>query len=299
MIMPAPSRVEDYPRVECACCGEENIARGGYCRQCYTPVELSRSVAARGAPARFVSVLGPSNAGKTVYLGVLLDILSRGRGELRGLPNGAFSVSMQQQTMTALARRRFPEKTPSEADSWRWVHCEIIRDKQGKEYLDLVTPDFAGEAVALEIEQPGTFPTIHSVVAKSAALLVLLDSVRVRDGDREEDFFGMKLAAYIAERHQLGGGPLRKKLQAPVAVVLTKADACPEAADAPAKFAAAHLPGLVQYCSRNFAHAQFFAAGVVGSSAVVRNEHGWEMPIPLHIEPRGVTDPLQWIVSCL
>lgn len=299
MIMPVPSRVEDYPRVLCACCGEENIARGGYCMQCYTPVELSRSVAARGSPARFVSVLGPSNAGKTVYLGVLLDILSRGLSELRGLPNGSFSVSMQQQTMTALARRRFPEKTPSEADSWRWVHCEITRDKKDQQYLDLVTPDFAGEAVALEIEQPGTFPTIHAVVGKSAALLVLLDSCRVRDGDREEDFFGLKLAAYVVDRQGACGGALRRKLPAPLAVVLTKADACPEAFDDPQAFAAAHLPGLTQFCRRNFAHARFFAAGVVGSSAIVRNEHGWEMPIPLHIEPRGITAPLEWIVSRL
>ena len=194
MVVKTPESNAPVSKVSCACCGEETVNRGGYCGFCYVPLEVSRSVESRGEPAKFISVLGASGAGKTVYLGFLLDILTKGTRDLRGLPNGAFSVAVQQQTITALQHRRFPEKTPSESDSWQWVHCEITQKKKPKEFFDLVTPDFAGEAIAMEIERPKSYPTIRTVARKSEALLILFDSQRVRDAGRDEDFFGMKLA---------------------------------------------------------------------------------------------------------
>ena len=153
----------------------------------------------------FVSVLGPSNAGKTVYLGLLLDILSKGSEEFRGTATSAFSVDLLEQVVTALERRSFPEKTPSEADAWKWLHCQIsIAEKKSTRNVDLISPDFAGEAIAMEVNQAGIFPAIQHVVRKSSGLMILCDSMRVRDAGSGEDLFAMKLASYIAQASRCG-----------------------------------------------------------------------------------------------
>lgn len=298
MIAQPPGKVEESAKLRCVSCGADNVDRGGFCFRCMTPLELSRSVAARGTPARFVSVLGASAAGKTVYLGFLLDVLSKGSRNLRGIPNGSFSVAMQQLTMSALQHRRFPEKTPSEADSFRWVHCEVAHGKRQNNHLDIITPDFAGEAIAIEVEQPGTYETIRSAVSNSAALMILIDSLRARDAGRDEDFFAMKLASYIHSLHSQGGSK-RKRLTLPIAIVFTKADSCTEAMHNPSEFASSNLPGLVNCCERNFRHYNFFASGVVGSCATYVSEHGVQIRIPLHIEPHGIIEPLEWITKRL
>ncbi|GAB4154516.1 MAG: hypothetical protein Tsb009_31160 [Planctomycetaceae bacterium] len=253
----------------------------------------------RGEPANFISVLGASGAGKTVFLGFLLDILTKGTRGLKGLPNGAFSVGVQQQTITALQHRRFPEKTPSESDSWQWVHCEVTHEKRPKDFFDIVTPDFAGEAIAMEVERPKTYPTIRTVARQSKGLLILFDSQRVRDAGRDEDFFAMKLASYLASLQGKNGSPRWRKLKTPVAIVFTKADSCPEAVENPAEFAAANMPGLVQACERSFGNHRFFASGVVGSSVTVTDEFGCRVLVPLHIEPHGIIEPLEWIMQML
>ncbi len=283
----------------CACCGKENGHVVLYCSKCMAPMELARSVAARGEPARFVSILGSSGAGKTVYVGFLLDMLTRGCHGLEGLPHGSFSVSVQQQTMQALQNRRFPQKTPTEADSWRWVHCEVSQRKKRRKRFDIIAPDVAGEALALEIEQPNTYQTIRSAVLRSEALLILIDSLRARDSGRDEDYFAMKLGSYICALHSEKTWKVKRRLQLPTAVIFTKSDSCPEALDDPSAFAAANLPGFVRFCQRNFRHHALFAAGVVGSSAVSFNNLGQRIRIPLHTEPRGIIEPLEWIMGLL
>jgi hypothetical protein len=283
-------------KLTCACCGNETVDRGGFCNHCQMPFDMSRAVNERGTPARFVSILGRSGAGKTIYLGFLIDMLTKGTQNLRGLPHGSFSLATQQETVYALENRRFPEKTPSESDSWQWVHCEVSHVKRPRRFVDIMTPDFAGESIAQEIEHENSYPLIRSVVSRSEALLILFDSNAARDEARDEDFFAMKLMSYIA-RVQKGKARRWRRLNVPIAIVLTKSDSCPEAMDDPAGFAAANLPGLVQACQRSFSRFQFFAAGVVGSSAVATDGYGRRMHIPLHTEVRGIMEPLEWIMT--
>lgn len=299
MVAAPPKSDQSTGAIQCVICDRYNSEFDNFCGRCMAPAELTRSVMRRGAPPRFLAVLGESAAGKTVYLGMLLDILSKGHNGLRGLPNGSFAVTVQQQTMTALQDRLFPEKTASEADQWRWVHCEVSRDGRSNDYLDIVTPDFAGEAIALEVEQPGTYPTIRALVRKAGSLMVLIDSQRVRDAGREEDYFGLKLASYIANQHAKEEDKRRRLLDLPLVVLLTKADACLEAREDPKGFSAANLPGLTNFCERHFANHAFFAAGCVGSTATVVSDHGFRLQIPLHVEPRGVVEPLEWIMQRL
>lgn len=292
------TRVEK-PKLTCVCCDRRTLDQGSYCQHCRAPLEVSRAVVKRGAPPQFITVLGPSGAGKTVFLGMLLDMLSKGTCPLRGLPNGPFSLALQQETVGALQHRRFPEKTPTESEYWRWIHCEVSHARKPKRIVDIVTPDLAGEAISLEIEQENTYPLIRTLVSRSAGLLVLFDSRRARDEGRDEDFFAMKLMAYLANIYGNSAAPRWRKVQVPVAIVFTKSDAVPEALQDPEAFAASTMPGMVQACRRYFAQHCFFAAGVVGSYAMATDSYGRRMHIPLHIEPRGVVEPLEWIIKQL
>jgi hypothetical protein len=257
-------------------------------------------VATRIGEQSFVSVLGASNAGKTVYLGLLLDILSKGPEEFRGIANSAFSIDLQEQVITALERRTFPEKTPSEADEWKWLHCQIsMAAKKATRNVDLISPDFAGEAIAMEVNQAGLYPAIQHVVSKSTGLLILCDSLRVRDAGSGEDLFAMKLASYIAQQHGLTSDSSRGRGHTAgpaVAIVFTKCDGCPEAMDDPSAFAANNTSRLFEFCRRTFPRLGFFAASVAGSSGLITDSDGRQMSIPFHIEPRGIIEPLKWIV---
>ena len=217
---------------------------------------FSQTVRRRKTPPRFIPVLGPSGAGKTVYLGMLLDMLSKGTRQLTGLVTGSFSVGLQIQTTTALEHGRFPEKTPVEAEGWQWVHCEVSSRAKSSVYADIITPDFAGESIAQEVERPGTYPAIRHVLEQAQGLLVLCDSLSVRDAALGEDLFAMKLASYLVQLHEnLAGYRQSRKIDLPIAIVLTKADQCADASDDPSTFARSNLPRLLQFCERRFACA--------------------------------------------
>jgi hypothetical protein len=283
--------------VDCACCGGRLNEGVEFCAQCDTPASISHSVATRVGTQDFVSVLGASNAGKTVFLGLLLDILSKGPEEFRGIANSAFCVDLQEQVITALEQRRFPEKTPSEADAWNWLHCRIsIAGKKETRNIDLISPDFAGEAIAMEINQAGLYPAIEHMVRKSSAVLILCDSMRVRDAGSGEDLFAMKLASYIAQTHGLGSDGTQADPPA-VAIVFTKCDGCPEAIENPALFAANSTPRLFEFCRRMFPRHAYFAASVAGSSGLMTDEAGHQRRVPFHIQPRGIVEPVRWIVG--
>ena len=77
--------LEGQGRITCVCCMQESFNNSGYCSLCRAPLEISRTAVKRGAPVNFVSVLGASGAGKTVFIGMLLDILSKGSRGIQGL----------------------------------------------------------------------------------------------------------------------------------------------------------------------------------------------------------------------
>ena len=293
--------VEGCPPVtlNCACCDTRLPSEASYCPECQTPAELSRTVATRIGSQHFVSVLGASNSGKTVYSGLLLDILSKGTNDSRGRATSAFSVDLQEQVVTALQRRTFPEKTASEADRWKWLHCQLTTSgKKTDRHVDLVSPDFAGEAIAMEVNQPGSYPAIADVVRKSNGVLILCDSLKVRDTGPGEDLFAMKLATYVAQAHGLAVDGNRKRKGGPaIAIVFTKSDACPDARKNPAEFAENNTPRLAEYCRQTFNQHAFFAASVAGSSGTLHDNGGRHMQVPFHVQPQGIVEPLRWITD--
>jgi hypothetical protein len=226
---------------------------------------------------------------------MLLDMLTRQTAPLRGYATGTFSVTLQQETVAALEDRRFPEKTPSEADRWNWVHCQIYKNKRTKAPYDIVTPDFAGEALQWETDHPGDHPAVFHVVQQSEGILMLCDSLRARDESVPEDLFCLKLLNYMVSLHR----QRRAGRVPPLAFVFTKADSCREAFHDPERFAANCLPRLVHFCHGNVVTHRFFAASVVGSSAPLIDDRGCLFQVPFHLEPQGLVEPLEWIIHSI
>lgn len=280
-------------QVPCYICDEGNTFDSELCRHCFAPMSLAHQSFSQKVNPLMMGVIGPSGVGKTVYLGMLLDMLSRQPERLQVLARGAFSITLQQTTAAAMARCQFPTKTPSEPDRWDWVHCQV-KAPHHKRPLELIVPDMAGEALFEEIDHPHSYRVIRSLLSKCAGVMVLIDAGRLHSGALEQDYFTMKLLSYLNELGEEKGTSWKSR---PVAMIFSKADQCDECFDSPAAYAQRHTPGLWQHCRQRFQQHRFFAAGVAGECAY-RAVFG--MPpqrVPLRVEPRGIIEPFEWLVN--
>jgi hypothetical protein len=282
---------QQVEQVDCYLCGAENNFDVELCTHCSAPMALAHQARAQGVRPRMAAVLGSSGAGKTVYLGLLLDMLARRADQLQVVARGAFSLSLQQHVAASLARGAFPEKTPGEPDRWNWIHCQVRSARRRP--VDLVVPDVAGEALFEELERPGALPAIGSLLKHSCAALVLIDAAELKAGRQDPDYFGMKILAALLDQGDAGGRGWRRR---PVALVLTKADCCEECLDDPRAFVARHAAGLARLVEERFTQVRYFAAGVAGACAYRLGALGRQR-IPLRIEPRGIVEPFAWLVD--
>ncbi|GAC1451180.1 MAG: hypothetical protein NVSMB9_36140 [Isosphaeraceae bacterium] len=280
--------------LNCPLC-EGHLFQGEACGTCHTPATVIESIAYRDPSPKFVGVLGPSGVGKTVYLGMLLDMLSRGMGGLHGIAKGAFSLALHRNLVLALEGQRFPEKTPNEADRWDWVHCEVQKGKRGSVF-DIVTPDVAGEAVMSELEHPRSNPTIRSLIGRCSGLVVLADIVQLVAQGHGQELFSMQLISYLDSLR-----PTRKrgKVEVPVAIVFTKADLFEGTIRDPDSFARSNAPGLWRLCESRLLHYKFYCSGVAGSTGKLVDRDGFESLVPLRIEPQGIIEPFSWLLQHL
>jgi hypothetical protein len=286
-------RLAEYAKqVPCFICDGANSFDTELCRHCHAPMGLAHQAQLQKTPPQLVAVIGSAGAGKTVYLGMLADMLSRHHKEVQILARGAFSITLQQATVGALSRCEFPAKTPGEPDRWNWVHWQVNMAAR-RQPLELIIPDIAGEAILEEVEHPHTYPAIHSFLSKCIGAIVLVDASQIGSGNQEQDFLTMKLLSYLSEINNSKKNVWRKR---PLAMVFSKADECELCFDDPAKFAKTRSPGLWELCQERFGMHQFFASGVAGSCAI-RNGLDGKVRVPLRIEPRGIVEPFQWLAN--
>jgi hypothetical protein len=279
--------------VPCYICHEGNSFDAERCRHCAAPMALAHQARSQKIRPQMLAVLGTSGVGKTVYLGMLLDMLSRRPERMQILSRGAFSVTLQQSVVGGLARGQFPAKTPVEPERWNWVHCQL-RTAASPGPIELIVPDVAGEAMLEEVDHPFTHIGMRRFLQQCAGAILLIDAAEMNDCSPEQDYFAMKLLSYLNELEEEGepiwGGR-------PLAVVLSKADQCENCFDDPADFAHKHSPGLWRHCVERFPRHRFFAAGVAGACATVDVRGGGQIVVPLRIEPRGIVEPFEWLVA--
>ena len=271
------------------------VRDGNPCETCSLPAKVIESIVTRATPPRFLGVMGPAGVGKTVYLGMLLDLLARGACGLHGLAQSPFSVSLHRNLILALERQRFPEKTPVESDRWNWVHCEIYAGKSQTPY-DIVTPDVAGEAVMVELENPGTYKTIRALIGRCAGLVVLMDVVQLIADGQGQELFALQLISYL---DALKPRKRNRKIDVPVAIVFTKTDLWDEWNLDPESFAKASALALYNQCRTRLARYSFHFSAVAGSTSRLIDRNSQQMLVPLRIEPRGIVEPFAWMVNQL
>ena len=280
--------------INCLICKTQNPVEALLCRGCSAPMALIHESIAQQREPRIVSIVGESNVGKTVYLGFLLDMLTRRAGDFDAVPKGAFSVNLQQNVISHLGARQFPPKTPMEPDQWYWAYYQVCRKSRGEAWVDLVMPDMAGEALSTEVEVPRTFSVIRSLLEKTEAAIVLVDAALASSGSSRPDFFALKLMTYLDDTFAVRR---RQRVKNPIAVVLCKADYCPECFDDPPAFARTNLNRLWNICENRFAKVAFFASSVVGSLGFATGTDDTVVPLPLHSAPRGILEPFEWTLD--
>jgi Double-GTPase 2 len=280
-------------QVPCYVCDESNTFDAELCRHCFAPMALAHQANAQKIRPQMIAVIGTSGVGKTVYLGMLLDIFSRQPQRMQVLARGAFSITLQQTVIGALARGEFPAKTPNEPDRWNWVHCQL-RSASRREPIELIMPDMAGDSILEEVEHPHTYMGIRRFLSKCSGAIVLIDAAEMAGGTREQDYFAMKLVSYLSELLDDDGKPWRQR---PLALVLSKADRCENCFDDPAGYAERSAMGLCEHCRERFPKHKFFAAGVAGACVSHFVRGAGHVVAPLRIEPRGIVEPFAWLVN--
>jgi len=294
-VLPLESyRLAQYAvQVPCYICEQGNAFDAELCRHCQAPMALARQLDGKSSPPQMIATIGSSGVGKTVYLGMLLDMLSHMPDQMQIVARGAFSVALQQNAMQALARCEFPAKTPNEPDRWNWVHCQV-RHPKAKDPFELIMPDVAGEALLEEVEHPFSYIAIRSFLQKCAGAMILVDSTNLSSSRQSHDYFTLKLLTYLSELSSDETSSWRNR---PVALIFSKADQCEDCFDDPQVYAQRHAASLYQFCRERFAHYRFFAAGVAGATAMRVAPGGGRVRAPLRIEPRGIVEPFKWIVG--
>jgi Double-GTPase 2 len=283
--------------IACLVCDHENCCSAARCRNCLAPMAIAHQTHSVRKRPHLIAVIGASGAGKTVYLGLLMDMLTRHVGLLRSTARGPMSISLQQTTTTALATGWFPEKTVTDPEHWHWVHCQF-NCRRRRRPLELVIPDLSGEALATETERAGRYPAIRSMLAKCAGVMVLADAERLQAGDHSQDFITLKLLSLIGELRDENARSRRQRSheRRPLALVLTKADKCDGLMESPREFAEAHASALWSDCRSRFPRHEAFACSVTGATAY-RDSYGRRQQVPLRIEPQGIIEPFGWLMS--
>ncbi|MDP6722977.1 MAG: hypothetical protein QGF59_30215, partial [Pirellulaceae bacterium] len=110
-----------------------------------------------------------------------------------------------------------------------------------------------------------------------------------------QDFFAMKMINHLcqANNDRRKGWPTR-----PVAVVYTKADHAEACSSNPSQYTQRRLPSLWKLCQEQLKQCEFFATSVTAATAYYW-EYGERVNVPLRIEPRGITQPFEWLVDSL
>ncbi|MDZ4821386.1 MAG: hypothetical protein SGJ20_20685 [Planctomycetota bacterium] len=280
-------------QIPCYICSMDNSYDAEMCHWCQAPMALAHQANSQKLRPKMLAAIGASGVGKTVYLGMLLDMLSRQPQRMQILARGAFSITLQQTAIAALARREFPNKTPNEPDHWNWMHCQVTMPTR-KHSAELIIPDMSGEAVLEEVDHPNTYRAIPAFLRHCSGILLLIDAVQLMEGSREQDYFSMKLLSYLSE---LDDDPKRGWKHRPVALIFTKADQVERCFDDPAAYAKQHAAGLWQHCRKRFRNHQFFASGVAGACSTRFVRGRGQITSPLRIEPRGIIEPFEWLVG--
>lgn len=298
----------------CYICGHDNLFDAERCRTCFSPLAMARSLSVNGQDPKLapqlIATFGAQGSGKTVFLGMLLDLLSRQREQMEFSTCDSASVALQQETVATLARGEFPLATEDDPENWRWAHCRLRR-RSRREPLDVFLVDASGRTLLRELESPGTYALLKGLFAKSQGVMICADVGEICRGEKDQEFFAMRIINHLVEarerannaRQREGKRSRRKSADQgtipmpPVAIVLTKSDEYDYVYSAPRSFAQRQMPSLWELIQSLESEVELFPISAVAQTAVRRNSSGTPCVAPLRIEPRNIIEPFRWLLG--
>lgn len=290
--------------IPCYVCRTDNLFDGTVCRTCHAPLELTRAHAETKVKCQLVATFGGTDVGKTVFLGAMLDLLSRCPPKGEHIQNDASSIAVQKNVLTALAQYSFPDRTPSDPREWAWGRCQV-NSAQRKSPLPVFLVDPAGSAVLEETDHPGNCLALDGLFRRATGVFLVVDAGRMSRGDKDEEFFARQIVTHLASLRQEVAQESRTKRRAgeetgvelpPLAVVLAKADQCEQAFEDPRQFVRAQMPGLDQFLQEYAKKVEVFPVSAVGATATCVDRSRQTRDFPLRVELRGMTAPFEWML---
>ncbi len=109
----------------------------------------------------------------------------------------------------------------------------------------------------------------------------------------------MKILSFLREVECARTRRNLRRATLPLAIVFTKADQCEACFDDPESFAHMHAGGMLRHLQERFNNYRLFASGVAGACAFRESIGEGRRRIPLRVEPRGIVEPLQWMLTQL
>lgn len=240
--------------------------------------------------ALFITLLGVGRTGKTVYLGVLFDLLRRWKSkEIVFRPYGDETITMMTDIMNTLARCSWPSPTPH--DSVFPFRAQVRYSSAGRNrHYKIFIPDYAGDKTEHFVENEGE-PLLHKSpffrqVVESDAVILVADGAILSGGTTQKiRIHENNLMAAVSRLADVKGGR-RGKIRAPIAIVVTKADLYEESESAEIW---ARLRRLVELCEETCERFEVFEVSSVGGVDEVGD--------PLEqFQPRHVVDPIMWLL---
>ena len=318
----------------CIVCDWDNTRGTDVCRRCQAPLGMAVEADRLGQRPRPLVALGGDGAGTTTWLGMAIELLTRGVGHHRLELRGASSLRLSQETSESLSRNRFPEPSPRDPEEWRWVQAQFFggRDRLGPSWI---LPDVPGLSVMEALERPETLPVLPALMARAAGIFLCLNGAELARGNRRSERTAMRLISSFADAASCS--PERDTR--PVAIVMTHfsiqdafpAQAVLDAGDrqqsperrsvnrrqrprgnmfswngrsdrrknpdpntTPKTALSTLAPALVQMLGKRKGPWNAFPVEVVPVTMTVRGLSG-TTNLPLRVEPSGVVAPMIWL----
>lgn len=171
-----------------------------------------------------ILMLGPTNAGKTVFLASMyykLSTLNPDTGFFlvtdETVPDQADVLRKYIETLTDLAKEEFSDSTiPSELSEWRFI-CKVKSPGIFYSLMRFTYYDYAGERIKLLFDRGRYTPAFPGILKKADILLAMLDGEEVLKLMRgEASNFNEEFADYII--------PVLTNSTQPVHFIITKWD---------------------------------------------------------------------------
>lgn len=247
-----------------------------------------------------IALVGPPNAGKTVYLTMLYKELET--KEIQGLsfaPYGSRTIEVVGQNLTCMQQGEFPPPTPMES-SFRYEAVASFSRRFTTQKYRIQISDYAGEhlkefnnADEMWLHRTNYF----DYVVSADALLFMLDCEMLLNRDFSsgdpipylENIFVATVHTFIEKRRD----DPTKPSDVPVALLFSKSDLLESTQDI--EKVTSRVSRLLSVCKKRFRYFRYFFVSSVGLVPEL-NDQGHPIPPP-ELEPIGVVEPLIWLLG--